>query len=451
MNTNNKQTQDTSKTFTFGSEFQFSKHQPINIQPAYGREWILNGDNNKNFQRYIDAYDDSPTNSSIINSFVSYIQGEGLIDLNGQDISHIISNEDFEMICHDYKKFGGASAQVIWSEANEPLKIEYIPIYKLGINYNENQNYSVDGYWYSYDWKNRSKYIPKLYPKFTGTYKGNGLEILYFRKATTEPFFPIPDYFSGIPWAEVEGELANSAIKHFINYLPEITVINYNGGFIGSEEAAKEEAKKRREQVCGTDKTSTVIVSMNDGAEGSTTIDRVAPPELNNQNVFYAEEAERKLIVAHSAPKILFESQSTGSGFSSNADEREITLKEVYRKHINPSRKVILNALGSVFKLIDSSIKLDVKDFESEDNLDTVENADPTIVTGNSILDDKTLEAQASLKGSVGGVQSLLEIQSSYAQGLTTYESAISMLDLIFGYNREQAVKLLGQPKKETV
>jgi hypothetical protein len=113
---------------------------------------------------------------------------------------------------------------------------------------------------------------------------------------------------------------------------------------------------------------------MNDGAEASTTIDRVSPPELNNQNVFYAEEAERKLIVAHSAPKILFESQSTGSGFSSNAEEREITLKEVYRKHINPSRKVILNALGSVFKLIDSTIKLDVKDFESEKKLDTVEN-----------------------------------------------------------------------------
>jgi hypothetical protein len=374
MSTNNKQTQDTSKVFTFGSEFKFSKHQQIDVKPAYGREWILNGDNNQNFKRYIDAYDDSPTNSSIINSFTSYIQGEGLIDVNGKDISHIISSEDWEMICHDYKKFGGASVQIVWSEAETPLKIEYIPIYKLGVNYSEKDSYDVNGYWYSYDWKNRSKYTPKLYPKFTGKYKGNGLEILYFRRATTEPFFPIPDYFSGIPWAEVEGELANSAIKHFINYLPEITVINYNGGFSGSEEAAKAEAKKRREQVCGTDKTSTVIVSMNDGAEASTTIDRVSPPELNNQNVFYAEEAERKLIVAHSAPKILFESQSTGSGFSSNAEEREITLKEVYRKHINPSRKVILNALGSVFKLIDSTIKLDVKDFESEKKLDTVEN-----------------------------------------------------------------------------
>jgi len=374
MSTDNKQTQDiSSKVFTFGSEIKFSKHQPIDIQPLYGKEWVLNGNNNENFQRYIDAYDDSPTNSSIINAFVSYIFGDGLVDLNGQDLSSYISDEDVEKICHDYKKFGGASVQVIWSEAEIPLKMEYMPIYKLGVNYSEKDNYQVDGYWYSYDWKKRSKYKPQLYPKFTGVYKGNGLEILYFRKATTEPFFPIPDYFSGIPWAEVEGELSNSAIKHFKNYLPEITVINYNGGFAGSEEAAKAEAKKRREQVCGTDKTSTVIVSMNDGAEASTTIDRVAPPELNNQNVFYSEEAERKLIVAHSAPKILYESQSTGSGFSSNADEREIALKEIYRKHINPSRKVILNALGSVFKLIDPSIKLDFKNFDSEDELDTVE------------------------------------------------------------------------------
>jgi hypothetical protein len=42
-------------------------------------------------------------------------------------------------------------------------------------------------------------------------------------------------------------------------------------------------------------------------------VDRISPPELNQQNVFYAEEAERKLIVAHSAPPVLF-AGSNGSG-----------------------------------------------------------------------------------------------------------------------------------------
>jgi hypothetical protein len=64
-------------------------------------------------------------------------------------------------------------------------------------------------------------------------------------------------------------------------------------------------------------------------------------------------------------------------------------------------------------------------------------------------LNNKTLEAQASLKGSVGGVQSLLEVQNSYSQGITTYESAIAIFDLIFGFDRNQAIRLLGNPLKE--
>jgi hypothetical protein len=52
-------------------------------------------------------------------------------------------------------------------------------------------------------------------------------------------------------------------------------------------------------------------------------VDRISPPELNQQNVF-AEEAERKLIVAHSAPPV-FAGSNNGSGFSSNADEIAVT------------------------------------------------------------------------------------------------------------------------------
>lgn len=62
-------------------------------------------------------------------------------------------------------------------------------------------------------------------------------------------------------------------------------------------------------------------------------------------------------------------------------------------------------------------------------------------------IDQATKDAQANLKGSVGGVQALLQIQTSYATELTTYESAIAMLKFIFGFTPEQAVELLGVPK----
>jgi hypothetical protein len=278
--------------------------------------------------------------------------------------------------CEIYKTYGGYAAQIIWNAATrledrKPLKIEYMPIYKLGVNYDgENK---VDGYWYSYDWGNRARYQPKLYPKFTGKDKGNNLEILYVRRPTAEPFFPIPDYLSGIYWAKVEGELANAAQNHFKNCLTAMTIINYNNGRIGDKEVATAEADKVRKRVTGSDNQGATIVSFNDGAEEAVVVDQLHPPELNQQNVFYAEEAERKLIVAHSAPPVLFSGSNSGSGFSSNADEIAVATKGLYRRHINPMREIILNGLQSVFDLINNEIFLDFKDFEEEEKITSVE------------------------------------------------------------------------------
>jgi hypothetical protein len=136
-----------------------------------------------------------------------------------------------------------------------------------------------------------------------------------------------------------------------------------------------------------------------------------------------------------------------------------MALKILYRKKINPLRDILTSGLKKVLDLIDAEMVPWFKDFEEEDKLETNGNKEAntaTVVTATGSidtvsLDEKTLSAQANLKGSVGGVQALLDIQASYSAGTTTYESAISMLDIIFGYNRDQAVKLLGEPEKDVI
>ena len=64
-----------------------------------------------------------------------------------------------------------------------------------------------------------------------------------------------------------------------------------------------------------------------------------------------------------------------------------------------------------------------------------------------SIGDVKRIESQATLKGSVGGVQALLEIQQAVSAGLTDLESAIVIIEEIYGISNELARKMLGTPK----
>lgn len=336
----------------------FSRYQPIDIKPVFARNWVTNGIDNINFKAYRDAYDDSPTNASIINSYASYIFGEGIID-----ITKWLSIEDQELAVKDLYKYGGCTLQVIWSLDKLPLKMEYMPIFKFGINF-DRDSLEVDGYWFSYDWTNKGRYKPKKYLKFNGKHsEGSDVEIIYIRRPTDESFFPVPDYLSGIPWARIEGEIANAGVKKYENGMEDITIINSNNGMISDPDEAKKDADDLRSKVVGTDNNGKVVVSHNESMEFALTVDRVAPPEFAQHNTFYSEEAERKLIVAHSAPSVIF-AGSSQTGFSSNADEREVALQDLYRKKINPYRSTFINGIMPFFKAIGVE-KIEFKDFET--------------------------------------------------------------------------------------
>jgi hypothetical protein len=73
----------------------------------------------------------------------------------------LLFQEDILLICQDYKRTDMVMQRKylersIKATDRKPLKIEYIPIYKLGVNYDMKNK--VDGYWYSYDWGNRARY-----------------------------------------------------------------------------------------------------------------------------------------------------------------------------------------------------------------------------------------------------------------------------------------------------
>ena len=61
--------------------------------------------------------------------------------------------------------------------------------------------------------------------------------------------------------------------------------------------------------------------------------------------------------------------------------------------------------------------------------------------------DQETKKAQATLRGTVGGVDGILRIQQSVSQQLTDFESAVTILMEIYGFTREVSEALLGKPQ----
>jgi hypothetical protein len=60
--------------------FQFSSYQRPALDENKSKDWVLNGKKNEFYQYIIDRYNGSPTNASIINSYISLMYGSGLVN-----------------------------------------------------------------------------------------------------------------------------------------------------------------------------------------------------------------------------------------------------------------------------------------------------------------------------------------------------------------------------------
>lgn len=364
---------------------QLSRYKAPEVEINLSSQYILNGVDNSYYKYIKDCYDNSPTNASIINTLANYIVGEGLIDSKtGDEIKKILSKSDLRLLILDYKTYGGFAVEILWNEADniidkKPVKIKYVPIYKIGLNINDEME--VDGYWYSFDWNRRTQFTPKFFHKFDGRYKGEiegidtnpDIEILVVQRPSSNDFFSNPDYQAGLVYAEVENELANSTISHIQNGFQGGAIINCNSGVPPTEELKREYKKKIVGDLTGSSNTNKLIVSFNENAEQAMTIDRIDVAEINAQYESFDETAERKLIIAHSVPPILFSGSREGNGMGNNSEEIQTATQSLYRKVIDPMREVILEGLQFIFDYVNPDIELEFKNFESFVEAEAVE------------------------------------------------------------------------------
>ena len=221
---------DNGSVFSFPAKevTRMSAWQPIDINPLHttnGVNAVTNGIHNSNYKTLRDAYDDSPTHASIINSMVNYMYADGLANvdtISGLDISKYLDEDTIEKICIDMVLFGGFDLQPIWNDSEKDrkiLKFEYVPIDKMAVEVDRTSiNPKVNGYWYSWDWEKLGQYPPVYCKKFNGTYQG-GIEIFVCQRVTKNNFFPLPYYFSGINYCISEGYLGQNTKNHFFKKL----------------------------------------------------------------------------------------------------------------------------------------------------------------------------------------------------------------------------------------
>jgi len=340
----------------------FTRPNPTNLITQSNR-YITNGTDNEYFYYVENLYISSPTNQAIIDNMTNYVLGEGLIDENGADLSNLLTEEDLRCAIQDFKTYGSCIFQVIYSflPIKKIAKLIYIPTKSVAIAKQNDLSSEIEGYYYCFDWRTKSKYKPYFVPAF-GYGENNETELLRILRPSGQPLFPLSDWVSANQWCEVEGEMSNFCVNHIQNSFSVGTIININKGTAGLSEDDLDETKASILRELTGSGGERVVVSINENKEQETSIQKVDIQDAYQQFDSLSAQAEQKILRAHKITSPSLFGIDKATGFSSNAEEMAMALKILYRSQVNPTRKLLTKGLEDALK-VNGDYKLKFEDF----------------------------------------------------------------------------------------
>jgi hypothetical protein len=328
---------------------QLASYVRPDIVEKHGKEWILNGEHNSFFQYIIDRYNGSPTNSAIIDSYALMIYGFGL-NTENERIKAILPPKEIRKVCRDFEMFGMAALEIHY-KGGRPEKVYHSEVNKLAPE-KADDNGDITGYYYCYDWKKATKYIPKRIDAFGYGSGSSRVEIMVIKDYQVGQFyFSNPGYISALPYAELEEEIANYCINHIKNGLSFGHVVNMNNGQPESEEVKERISQNIRRQLTGSSNAGKLVLSFNDNKETATTVEALQVSDAHQQYQFLSEEARMQICVGHKVVSGAILGINKTTGFSSNAEEIETAFNETMLNVIQPKQEIILEHLSEVLEL----------------------------------------------------------------------------------------------------
>lgn len=346
------------------------------IKEVSGKKWVLNGERNSFYQTIIDAYNGSPTNSAVIDSYSQFIYGKGLTSKDKAKkpsewaaIMSLLSKKDLRKICKDFEMFGEASLELKYVN-NKIQRCFHIAKQRIAPEV-ANEEGDIVGYYYSYDFSNVNKYKPERFDAFGyGEGSGERSEIYVIHDYQVGQFYySNPSYVSGLSWAAMENEISNYSVNHIQNGLSFGHIINMNAGVQPSEETIMLNTQVIRQHLTGSSNAGKFFLNWNDSKENEITISNLEVSDAHQQYAYLSAEARQQLCTAHKLTSPMLVGIKEASGFSSTADEIKVGFEELMINVIKPKQEVILDSLMEIFAVNGITMELDFESLRSEQQI----------------------------------------------------------------------------------
>ena len=328
------------------------------------RDWVMNGKLNQYYNYIIDRNNGSPTNASINESYTTLIYGKGLRTSSGAlgaegwgRLQTILRPRELRKMVRDFQVFGEFSFEIIESKGGDLHSLTHVPKEML-IPAIANEKNEIEKYWFSRNWQKYTDidYTPISFPAF-GAQKGNSMFVARPYTVGNE-YFGSPDYSSGLVYAEIEEELSNMYISSIKNGLSAGYIINIPNGTNYTPEEKEEFERQVKKKLTSSSNASSFIISFNDQEVAIDITPFPVNSSVHKQWDTLTEQAKTQLMTAHRVISPSLVGLSSASGFSSVADEMDMSERQTIKRVIKPKQDFVIEALEEV--LVHYGINLDL-------------------------------------------------------------------------------------------
>lgn len=394
-------------------------------------EW---GDKNLYPNYILDTYNNfgSSIHKNIINKKTKLIAGKGFKEIVDPALLKFVEDNDLELevkkAALDYELFNGFALEVIWDNAGVNItSVAHIPFSKIRIGI-EDDDLNFPHVWFSNDWAKYKKegYEPELIRTFNALLK-QGKQILYYSEynPANDGLYPICGYSTSFNWIELEYQISvfhlNQAKQ---GYAPSF-ILNFATG-IPTEEEMDMFSREFKKNFGSTENAGKIIITYSEGIDQKPELTAIQLNDSDERFIMLMDQIENQIVAGAEIPPQLV--IMTPGKLGSSAERVEL-MNEFQQSYVTPRQEVIENILAQITYATGFQEELILETFIDEDV---------------PVSSDKEAEARASLRGSVGGVQGIIQIQTSVSQGITDRDSAAALLELIYGFAPEEALRLLG-------
>jgi len=394
------------------------------------RDWVMNGQKNIFYQYVIDRFNGSPTNSAIINTYIDLIYGKGITSDNKEALNALdeaTNDSEVRKIVSDFQLFGSANIQIIPKKNKKNLpEIRHIAKNKI-IPQIEDEEGNINGYWFSKDWSrsNKKENKPEYFPAF-GLSETSEITIHEIKpyKAGKE-YFSDPDYMAGLPYAEMEEEIANYCINHIKNGLSFGYIINVPDGANWSEKERRKFEHEIKNKLTGSNNSGKFLIAFN----GRDMEVNVVPLDVNSahkQWEFLTKESRQQLFTAHRVISAALFGVKENTGLGNNANELDTAEVQQYKRVVRPKQKYITDAFSAIFNFYGFEY-----DFY--------------------FIPNTEVPADVNKSFDAGQIASATNIISSVNNGLLTEEQGKSILSSMLSYPQDEIDNIFKKKPKEVV